>query len=104
MKTEPPFRANQTTSEKNTVMGLCIECALRHHDFHELIGRGTDMDGLPETLLPQVLIDGRRHVLLSYALTRQERCTECNRTTPNLYVHMVLENITRASDNEVSRV
>ena len=86
MRAEMPFGTNQATSEKGSVIGLCMECALRQHDFHELTGSGKAIDGLTETPLPQALIDGRRHVLLPYAWTHQERCTECNRTKANLYV------------------
>lgn len=68
--------------------GLCMECAMRRHAFNELTGRGEGPDHFDQMPLPEALIDGRRYVLLSHAWTHQETCSECNRTTPALYVPM----------------
>jgi hypothetical protein len=88
MEGEVLFRAYRTTGGKGTIMGLCMECALRRHDFHEMVGNGTNDEGPPATPPPQALIDGRRHMLLSHAWTHQETCSECKQTTPTLYVPM----------------
>jgi hypothetical protein len=83
------FGAKHTTDKKDTIMGLCMECALRRHDFHELLGKEAKDEGLRETPLPQALIDGRPHVLLSYAWTHRERCSECKRKAANLYLPII---------------
>jgi hypothetical protein len=88
MQEVPEARTNRATGEWGTLTGLCIECALRRHDFHEVIGNNTKTPGPPDITLPQALIDGRRHVLLSYVWTHQERCSECERKAPNLYLAM----------------
>jgi hypothetical protein len=86
MRGETLFRTHSTTGQKGALIGLCMECALRLHDFHELVGSDTRNDGPGEAALPQALIDGRRHVLLSHAWTHQERCSECKREAANLYL------------------
>ena len=69
-----------------TVKGLCMECAMRRHTFNELTGRRGRADHLDLVPLSEALIDGRRHMLLSHAWTRQETCSECNQARPALYV------------------
>jgi hypothetical protein len=80
----------QTTQQtrNNTVKGLCTECAMRRHTFNELMGRGGRTDHFDQMPLPEALIDGRRHMLLSHAWTHQGTCSECKQTTPTLYVPM----------------
>jgi hypothetical protein len=78
---------NQTAPGKGAVTGLCMECAIRHHDYKELLGHKMD-DHYSEAPFPRAWIDGRRHMLLSRAWTHQETCTECNGKAPNLYVRM----------------
>ncbi len=73
---------------KGVVTGLCTECAMRRHDYREMLRHGTGDGHSPETPFPQAWIDGRRHMLLSHAWTHQETCTECNREAPTLYVPM----------------
>ena len=78
----------RTASSKGVVTGLCMECAMRHHDYKEMLRDETDDDHFSEVPFPQAWIDGRRHMLLSHAWTYQETCTECNREAPTLYVPM----------------
>jgi hypothetical protein len=75
-------------TRNDTVRGLCIECSMRRHAFNELTGRCGRTDHFDQIHLPEALIDGRRHILLSYVWTRQETCTDCNQATPTLYVPM----------------
>src|SRR5512135_1744068 len=86
MAPDAQFEGSRMTGEKRAGRGLCIECALRRHDFHELAWRHTGREGHHETPLPHALIDGRRYVLLSYAWTHVEQCGECKRKAANLYL------------------
>ena len=88
MRGKPQSGTNLTMAGRGALTGLCTECALRRHDFREVIGNEKKSAGLPDTPLPQALIDGRRHVLLSYAWTHQERCSECKGPAANLYLPM----------------
>lgn len=75
-------------TESQTAPGegvLCMECALCHHDYREMLQHET---GVSETPFPQAWIDGRRHMLLSRAWAHHETCTECNKKAPLLYVRM----------------
>ncbi len=78
----------QTAPRKGVVAGLCIGCAMHHHDYREVLRHETGDGHYPETSFPQAWIDGRRRMLLSRAWTHQETCTECNREAPSLYMRM----------------
>ncbi len=77
---------DQLTADKESAAGLCMECALLRHDFHELLGNGSSRKASCEAAFPQALIDGRRHTLRPYAWTRQEKCSECERNAAVLYL------------------
>ncbi|MGD0235565.1 MAG: hypothetical protein ABSC55_13645 [Syntrophorhabdales bacterium] len=79
---------SQAAPGKSVVTGLCIECAMRHYDYREMLWRETGDDHFSETAFPQAWIDGRQYMLLSCAWTHQETCTECNRKAPSIYVRM----------------
>jgi hypothetical protein len=79
---------NQTAPGKGAGTGLCMECAMRHHDYREILRHETGDDHFSETPFPRAWIDGRRHMLLSRAWTHRETCPECNREAPSLYVPM----------------
>ena len=79
---------SHTAPGKGVLTGLCMECAMRHHDYKEVLGHKMDDDHSSEAPFPQAWIDGRRHMLLSRAWTHQETCTECNREAISLYLHM----------------
>ena len=79
---------SQTAPSKGVVTGLCMECAMRHHDYREMLRHETGDDHFSETPLPEAWIDGRRHMLLSHPWTQQETCAECNRKAPSLYMPM----------------
>ena len=75
-----------TVPEEGAPGGLCISCALLHHDFKEILGRGAGDDHFSEMPLPQAWIDGRRYRLLPYIQTQETTCRECNVRVPSLYV------------------
>jgi hypothetical protein len=76
-----------TEPEKGFVSGLCVECALRHHDFREILRRGTDdYDLFSETPLPEAWIAGRHYRLLPCAGGHETMCSECNRSMASLYM------------------
>ena len=80
-------QATQRT-RNDTVKELCMECAMRRHTFNESTGRGRRIDHFDQVSLPEALIDGRCHMLLPHAWSHQDTCSECNQTTPTLYVPM----------------
>jgi hypothetical protein len=84
-----PAKVSDNTSlrrSRKITTGICIECALRRHDFREVMGALEGDEDFPAMRLPQALIDGRNHTLLSYAWTRQENCVECGQKVANLYI------------------
>jgi hypothetical protein len=85
MKPNAQLTEDQTGPAKSEVNGLCMECAMRHHEYGEMLRHEK---GTSETAFPRAWIDGRRHILLPRAWTHQETCTECNRKASSLYVRM----------------
>jgi hypothetical protein len=83
---ETQFGVNMRRGTSVAGTGLCMNCALRRHDFHEVLGRSSSDVRLPETPLPQGLIDGRPYVLVSHAWTHQQTCGECGRKAAALYL------------------
>ena len=79
---------SQAVPRKGVVTGLCMECAMCHHDYKEVLRQETGDDHYSETPFPQAWIDGRRHMLLSRAWTHQETCVECNGKAPSYFVRM----------------
>jgi hypothetical protein len=77
--------ANNLTALGGVMTGLCVECALRHHDFREVLGRGADEGLFSETPLPEAWIAGRRHRLVPHAGSQETTCSECNRNVASLY-------------------
>ena len=78
----------EAVPRNGSVTGFCMECAMRHHDYREMLWHETGEEHFSETPFPQAWIDGRRHMLLSHTWTHQETCTECNRTAPSFYMRM----------------
>ncbi len=73
--------------QHDTVLaGLCIECALRHHDFKEILARGKDDDLFPESPLPAAWIDGRRCRVLIPIGNQTALCHECQRNVPTIFL------------------
>jgi hypothetical protein len=71
---------------ENILTGLCVECAIRRHDFREILAHGRRGDDyFFEAPLPAAWIDGRRHRLLTRAGTEEMICSECNRRAAGIY-------------------
>ncbi len=82
-----PFTDNLArTSENGLSAGLCVECALRHHDFREILERGAVYELFSEAPLPEAWIGGRRHRLLLCDGAHETTCCECARSVPSLYI------------------
>lgn len=65
--------------------GLCVECAVRHHDVSQTNRRcAAGSEGL-ETSSADAWIDGRCHTMLP-SLGRRMLCSECGRIVGSLYV------------------
>ena len=77
------FTENQAARETRVVTGLCIGCALRHHDFREILGRD---DQSSERPLPEAWIDGRRYRLLPATGTEGAMCSDGNVSVPSIYL------------------
>ena len=84
MRASAHVRRNHWTRQTSYVAGLCIKCALRHHDFREIIGGATEDRYFPDTPLPQAWIDGRRHLLQSI-MTGLGICRDCNTRVESVY-------------------
>ncbi len=67
-------------------VGLCMGCALLHHDYREILGQSTDDDYSSDKALPEAWIDGRRYRLYPDVMAHEMFCSECNGRTPGVYV------------------
>jgi len=78
----------ETMRKKNRTVttGLCVECAIRHHDYKEILPHGRSDDHFPEAPLPSAWIDGRRHRLLIPASKEGTSCSECNKRVPGIFL------------------
>ena len=68
------------------IIGLCIECALRHQVFSEALAPPVDEEDWPDASRPEAWIDGRRYDLWSSFGILRPTCTECDREVSNVYV------------------
>jgi hypothetical protein len=80
---------DQTVPQKDIITGICVECALRRHDFAEILPRGKGDDQFFEAALPAAWIDGRRYRLLTPIGMQGATCHECNRKVANIYLPIV---------------
>ena len=72
--------------ERDVSAGLCIGCALLHHDYREILGPCTIEEYCYEKAMPEAWIDGRRYRLCSGVKARGAVCRECNLRGPGMYV------------------
>jgi len=73
-------------TKQNEAVGLCISCAILHHDFREILAASEREEYLSEMSMPEAWIDGRHYKLLPYVVSRAGACRECNLKVPSLYV------------------
>ena len=71
---------------EDIVTGLCLECAIRHHDFSEILAHGKGDDHFSDSPLPAAWIDGRRHRLLIPVGNQGATCGVCNKRVPSIYL------------------
>jgi len=72
--------------KNSIVMGLCVECAVRRHDFKEILAHGKGDDHFSESPLPEAWIDGRRYKLLTPVGSQKVTCRECNRKVTSIFL------------------
>lgn len=66
-------------------MSICIECAIKHYDFEEIL-RSSNGDGAhSERALPEAWIDGRKYRLGPVAYYHVA-CDRCHRVASNLFM------------------
>jgi hypothetical protein len=66
-------------------MSICIECAISHHDFEEIL-RSSNGEGVcNERALPEAWIDGRKYKLGPVA-PYHVACDQCHRVTSSLFM------------------
>ncbi len=71
---------------RDIVTGLCLECALCHHQYSEILAHGKGDDHFYNLPLPAARIDGRRHRLFVALNDEETICSECCRKVSALYV------------------
>jgi hypothetical protein len=76
----------QAMLHKRILTGLCLECAVRRHDFKEVLVNGMSDDRFSDAPLPEAWIGGRRHRLLIPVGTQGAKCDECNRGVASIYL------------------
>jgi hypothetical protein len=84
MKASAHTRRTHTARQGSTGSGLCVTCALRRHDFREVMGSVPDGDCPSEASGSQARIDGVRHVLRSASGCRT--CDDCGRNATHFYI------------------
>jgi len=78
---------NLPSVKKSVVTGLCVECAVRNHDFKEILAHGKGDDHFSESALPAAWIDGRRYKLLTPLGTQKNlTCSDCNRKVTSIFI------------------
>ena len=71
---------------KPILTGLCVECAIRHHDYKEILPHGKVDDHFLEAPLPSAWIGGRRYRLLIPVGNQGTACSECNKRVPSIFL------------------
>ena len=77
---------NLPSTKKAAITGLCVECAVRHHNFKEILAHGKGDDHCSESPLPAAWIDGRRYRLLAPLGVQNATCRECNAKVPTIFL------------------
>lgn len=66
--------------------GFCLECAIRHHDYKEILAHGESDDSFSASPLPAAWIDGRRYSLAIPIGRRGTKCSECAKRVATIYL------------------
>jgi len=77
---------NLPSVKKAVVKGLCVECAVRHHNFKEMLAHGKEDEHFSESPLPAAWIDGRRYRLLTPLGAQNAVCYECSARVPVVFL------------------
>ena len=73
-------------AEPSRIIGLCIECALRHHVYNQALRCPTGEQDWLDGSRPEAWIDGGRYGLWSSFGIYRLTCGECHREVSNVYV------------------
>jgi len=71
---------------EDVVTGLCVECAIRHHSYKEILAHGKGEDYFSDLPLPAAWIDGRRHRLQTPDRELGAPCGECHKRVACIYL------------------
>ena len=71
---------------EDVVTGLCVECAIRHHSYKEILAQGKGEDYFSDLPLPAAWIDGRRHRLHTPDRGLRATCRECHKRVACIYL------------------
>jgi len=66
--------------------GLCVECAIRHHSYQEILAHGKGEDYFSDAPLPAAWIDGKRHRLQTPDRKQGTTCEECHKRMACIYL------------------
>ena len=66
-------------------MNLCVECAIRNHDFSEIKAPPGDCQFYNDTLPPRAWIDGQPCRLSCHPSRQNLECQDCKRKVKSLY-------------------
>ena len=92
---------NDTMRKPWVIRSLCMECAIRHHDFREILGHEVEDDPFPDVPLSEAWIDGRRYRLTPGIKTERTRCSDCARTVTTIYTPIGEDTPLRMPDTPV---
>ncbi len=78
-------KEKQVAQKPGVIRRVCRGCAIRHHDFREIEGRGMGNSQFSEVSSCEARIDGRRYRLARTTETERTVCSECGRVVPSIY-------------------
>ena len=84
MKAIDRSRPNQ--GAESETLGLCIECAVRHHDLSQATRPHAGGSDRLEASLIDAWIDGRWYTMLSSVGATTMHCRECRRIMASIYL------------------
>jgi hypothetical protein len=84
--TTTPWQFNAHETRRPSIIGLCIECALRHHEYSQALKCPAGEENWSDSLPSGAWIDGRRYTLRTSFGIQKLICSECDREVNNVYV------------------